>query len=123
VIVYDVTNNSSFLKVKEWVAEVKEKCDRPCAIVVVGNKVDLLDGKGGGRCVAQDVAWDYVASVGGVYVEASAKDGDAIEEIFQIVVSSLPGIYDEDDDDSEMGSMRGFKLNHSNRGGGGACCR
>jgi Ras-related protein Rab-5C len=121
VIVYDVTNLESYRKVKEWVGEVKDNCGE-ISIVVVGNKTDLLDGNGThARCVERDEVQEYCESIKAFYIETSAKDDMAIDEVFMKIVENLPGIHDEDDDDSEMGSMRGFKLGDK-QGGGGSCC-
>ena len=38
---YDITNASSFEKLKPWVDELKAKGDSTTAIIIVGNKQDL----------------------------------------------------------------------------------
>lgn len=41
IIVYDVTNKSSFEKVQEWVQSVIDNTERSIKMVLVGNKIDL----------------------------------------------------------------------------------
>ena len=41
IIVYDVTNKSSFEKVQEWVQSVYDNTERSIQMVLVGNKIDL----------------------------------------------------------------------------------
>ena len=43
VIAFDITNKESFLNVSRWVQEVRSKRDNDLLIMVVGNKVDLVD--------------------------------------------------------------------------------
>ena len=41
LLVYDITDNSSFDRVKNWVKELKKMLGTNVAIAIVGNKIDL----------------------------------------------------------------------------------
>lgn len=41
LVVFDLTDHTSFKKVSRWINEVKSKADKGCEIVLIGNKVDL----------------------------------------------------------------------------------
>lgn len=41
--VYDVTSASSFEEMKLWIEEVKNNSGKNVRIVIVGNKIDLID--------------------------------------------------------------------------------
>ena len=43
LIVYDITNNRSFLNVETWMTELKSKGPPGMVILLVGNKSDLAD--------------------------------------------------------------------------------
>ena len=45
-MVYDVTKKDTFFHVKKWLEELKDHAEPDIVIVLVGNKVDLVeDGK------------------------------------------------------------------------------
>lgn len=56
-------------------------------MVVVGNKLDLESM----RAVSNQTAEDYARSIGGVtkYIEASAKSGEGIDQIFMYIAQQL----------------------------------
>jgi GTPase SAR1 family protein len=39
--VYDITDNSSFVKVKNWVKELRSQLGKSVTLAIIGNKVDL----------------------------------------------------------------------------------
>ena len=43
LIVYDITNNRSFLNVESWMTEIRSKGPPGMVILLVGNKSDLAD--------------------------------------------------------------------------------
>ena len=43
IVVYDITNKSSFEVLKEWVKELENYGPRHLLIALVGNKIDLND--------------------------------------------------------------------------------
>jgi GTPase SAR1 family protein len=40
-LVYDITDNSSFVKVKNWVKELRSQLGKSVTLAIIGNKVDL----------------------------------------------------------------------------------
>jgi small GTP-binding protein len=43
LVVYDVTKKDTFLHVKKWLEELKDHAEPDIVIVLVGNKVDLVE--------------------------------------------------------------------------------
>jgi len=43
IVVYDITNKSSFTVLKDWVKELEDYGPKQLLIALVGNKVDLND--------------------------------------------------------------------------------
>lgn len=41
VLVYDITDEDSFQKVKSWVKELKKMLGNEICLIIVGNKIDL----------------------------------------------------------------------------------
>uniref|UniRef100_A0A7S1ZFV3 Ras-related protein Rab-21 n=1 Tax=Trieres chinensis TaxID=1514140 RepID=A0A7S1ZFV3_TRICV len=84
VLVYDVTDSSTFERVRDWIRELRAMVgdeDKIC-LVIVGNKIDLL-GAGGERAVALKEAREYARSVGAEHYCTSAKDGIGVDDVFE----------------------------------------
>jgi small GTP-binding protein len=82
VIVFSVTQEESFEEVSRWVDEMTKEIDELPILIVVGNKLDLIDE----RTVAFDRGEDVAKSIGAVaYCEVSAKTGIGIEELFILI--------------------------------------
>lgn len=78
ILVYDITDEDSFQKVKNWVKELKKILGSEIIIVIVGNKIDLEKD----RNVPAELAESYAQSVGAKHFETSAKLNDGVEEVF-----------------------------------------
>lgn len=78
ILVYDITDQDSFQKVKNWVKELKRMLGSEIVLTIAGNKTDLEEL----RNVPQEEALAYAESVGAHYFECSAKANENIEEIF-----------------------------------------
>jgi Ras-related protein Rab-21 len=78
LLVYDITDEQSFLRVKEWVKELRKMLGEDIVIAIAGNKVDMEKQ----RNVDKDAALQYTASVGGSHHLTSAKSGAGINEAF-----------------------------------------
>ncbi|CAA9997959.1 unnamed protein product [Nesidiocoris tenuis] len=78
ILVYDITDEDSFQKVKNWVKELKKMLGSEICLSIAGNKVDLEKE----RNVPVEVAEEYARSVGAVHFHTSAKLNVSIEELF-----------------------------------------
>jgi len=43
IVVFDISNRQSFDRVKNWIEELEQNCERMPCVILVGNKSDLLD--------------------------------------------------------------------------------
>eukprot|EP01088_Endostelium_zonatum_P008698 TRINITY_DN21857_c0_g1_i1.p1 TRINITY_DN21857_c0_g1~~TRINITY_DN21857_c0_g1_i1.p1 ORF type:complete len:219 (-),score=45.96 TRINITY_DN21857_c0_g1_i1:64-720(-) len=77
LLVYDITDNSSFDRVKSWVKELK-KTQSQVAIAIVGNKIDLERS----RAVNKDEVEEYARSIGAKCYLTSAKLNQGLDELF-----------------------------------------
>lgn len=83
VLVYDITDRATFESIPKWVKEIHEN-EPNASIVLVGNKIDLdyarKVSKGEGEKLAKEL------NLGG-FVETSARTGEGINKLFEIVVT------------------------------------
>ncbi|GBP94685.1 Ras-related protein Rab-21 [Eumeta japonica] len=78
ILVYDITDEDSFGKVKVWVKELKRMLGTGVSLVIVGNKIDLEHE----RTVPFEEAESYANKVGAKHHYTSAKHNQGIEELF-----------------------------------------
>lgn len=98
VIVYDITDRSTFQALEEWYRIVKEKAPDDVIIVIVGNKLDLTEQ----RAVTFDEGLLYSHSISAEgFFEVSAKTGEGISHLISVlsefnfskgVVEAVPSI-------------------------------
>lgn len=89
VIVYDITSLESFERAKKWVTELDKQAQPDIVIALVGNKTDLQTQ----RQVQKEDVSAYAASQNHpnlILMEASAKSGDNVIELFDAVAQKLP---------------------------------
>jgi len=85
LLVYDITDQDSFQKVKSWVRELKQMRGSEIALIIVGNKTDLEEQ----RAIAYDTALRYAQTVGAQYVETSAKENEGVTELFELLTQLM----------------------------------
>lgn len=67
LLVFDVTNHSSFEDVKSWILELQKNVQESIFLLVVGNKTDLDEQ----RAVSREEAFIYSQSIGAKFLETS----------------------------------------------------
>ena len=92
IIVYDLTNASTFDRAKTWIKELQKQASPNIVMALVGNKMDLVSSATapGKRGVSEDEARKYAEENGCIYFEASAKSGVNVFEIFKSIAEKLP---------------------------------
>lgn len=88
VIVYDITSLDSFERAKKWVTELDKQAQPDIVIALIGNKTDLQTQR---QVQKEDVV--YYAQQNHpniILMEASAKTGDNVVEIFDAIAQKLP---------------------------------
>jgi small GTP-binding protein len=89
VIVYDITSLDSFERAKKWVSELDKQAQPDIVIALVGNKIDLQTH----RQVQKEDVSSYIQQQNHpnvISIEASAKTGDNVVEIFDEIAQKLP---------------------------------
>lgn len=99
IVVYDLTSTvrppflppptnpranlqTSLLKARKWIAELQRQADPSIIILLVGNKLDLAETQ---RQVDQFEVKKLAQEEGLEWVECSAKSGQGVNEIFQMI--------------------------------------
>jgi Ras-related protein Rab-1A len=90
IIVFDVSDSSTFNNVGMWLNEVNHHADKNCSILLVGNKNDKPSSL---RVVSNEDANNFAISKGIPYVETSAKNASNVEQIFYQVSQKAKQVY------------------------------
>ena len=101
LIVYDVSQRNTFLKVEKFVNDLKENCDKRVYTILVGNKIDLEEN----RTVSTEEGKSLANKLKMGFYEVSAKDGTGINNLFQKIVNE---VYDKNN--REFKSMASIEI-------------
>ncbi len=78
LLVYDITDTESFVKVKAWIKELHKFMEEDAIIVTVGNKIDLNKL----RVITPQEENEFAGQIGAHLFNTSAKTGRHVEEPF-----------------------------------------
>jgi len=78
LLVYDVTRKRTFMNIDRWREEANKNSGRDVPMVVVANKVDLIES----RVVSEKEGKEYAEQYDYLYVESSALTGLNVEEAY-----------------------------------------
>lgn len=107
VIVYDVTQRSSFASVDQWIADVKEERGDSMdevIVVLVGNKADAGEEE---RQVSVEEGEEKARSLGvKIFMETSAKSGQNVKGLFMRIAGALPVVEPPQADSASKGASQ-----------------
>lgn len=86
VVVYDLTNAETFNRAKSWIKELQRQANPNIVIALIANKLDLASK----RAVSTEEAQQYADENGLLFMEASAKTGAQVNDIFVAIAKKLP---------------------------------
>ena len=116
VLVYDVTDDGSFEKIRDWMAQIQSNAQRDeLGLVLLGNKCDIEP-----RVVTEDQGSKMAEELKVSYFETSALNGQGINEAFEQLARDImkkKGVVDDNKDG-------GMELNNNNKkkNNKGDCC-
>lgn len=84
-IVYDVTRPETFNSIKNWYIEIKEFAATDIKLMLIGNKIDLINE----RKVSKEQGESLAKELGIPYFETSALNKDIVEEAFKLLAFEL----------------------------------
>ena len=84
VLIYDITNKTSFKNIKKWISQIKEELSNKISIVLVANKIDMPE-----RIVSEEDGKNLANSMNLQIFEASARDNINVSEAFQELAEGI----------------------------------
>jgi small GTP-binding protein len=88
IIVFDLTNRSSFDRVDTWYADFSDLAEPGAVIVLVGNKLDLWTGAEEQVNTEEGEKWAHNHQLR--YFSTSAEDGTGIPELVKYILTTVP---------------------------------
>eukprot|EP01084_Bolivina_argentea_P292944 503767_1 len=117
LLVYDITRRETFAHVSQWLTDVGTHGSANMVVILVGNKSDLENL----RQVSTEEAQRFAQEHGLLFMEASAKTGNGVEEAFHtpaalIHQKVIEGIVDPGDQKSgvQLGISHSIRLHENN---------
>ena len=81
IVMFDITNEESYISAKSWVKTIKDENGKNSPILLIGSKSDLVDTR---LIVFEDIT-KYVNEENIKYIETSSKIGDNINKSITII--------------------------------------
>ena len=100
LLLYDITKQSSFDNIREWVRDIKEEVSEKAIIFLIGNKIDIEDQRKISKEKGEELAEEFKIP----FFEASAKSGKNVDEVFKALYNKICEIY------GDLEKERGSKL-------------
>uniref|UniRef100_A0A8C1HHV7 small monomeric GTPase n=2 Tax=Cyprinus carpio TaxID=7962 RepID=A0A8C1HHV7_CYPCA len=116
IVVYDITNEESFARAKNWVKELQRQASPNIVIALAGNKADLANKR----------ALDFQQTLpvddnSLLFMETSAKTSMNVNEIFMAIAKKLPK-NEPQPAGASTGRNRGVDLTETAQPTKGPCC-
>lgn len=87
ILVFDLTNNNSFIHIKNWIKKIGSNCDHEIKKLLVGNKVDMKDKI---KVQKKDI-YELCKENRLKYNDVSAKENINVEKAFETIINSIIG--------------------------------
>lgn len=85
LLVYDITNKSSFDELGSWMDELNQYCDQKLPKILIGNKFDLAQD----RQVSYEEAYTFAQSLDIDFFETSAKTAFNVKKVFEKIAMQI----------------------------------
>ncbi|CDW84508.1 gtpase ypt3 [Stylonychia lemnae] len=85
LLVYDITDRKSFQNTSLWLKELRQHADNNLVVLLVGNKVDLVEK----REVTKEEAAQFAEDQHLAFVETSALDGNNVDLAYERVIKEI----------------------------------
>ena len=121
ILMYDITNISTFKHIKNWITDIKSKTDKPLdklALLIIGNKSDLEENRQVNEENKNDLIKEHKIKI----IETSAKENKNINESMIELIDKMielgVGKFKNEGDDED-----GQKLERNNTQKKKDCCQ
>ncbi|KAK9171707.1 Rablib [Cryptosporidium parvum] len=89
LLVYDITRKSSFLNASKWLEDIKQNSEPDIVVMLVGNKLDLVEKDPSKREVPFDIAANFAQENNLFFSEASAVTRCNVKHIFEHLLQEV----------------------------------
>ncbi|GAW82165.1 ras-related protein Rab-11B [Plasmodium gonderi] len=89
ILVYDVTKRKTFLSISKWLEEIRQNADKDIVIMLVGNKVDLVDQDESRRKVTYEQGASFARDNDLFFAEASAVSKLNVKHVFENLLQEI----------------------------------
>jgi small GTP-binding protein len=83
LLVYDVTKRATFMNTQRWLKELREFAEPDCIVMLIGNKIDLVERNNKRREVPYEESKCYAEENGLMFSETSALSNLKVTESFE----------------------------------------
>ncbi len=89
LLVYDVTKKLTFTDTQRWLNELKQYVEPDCVVMLIGNKVDLVDRNDKKREVSYEDAKGFAKENNLLFYETSAMSNFGVNECFEDLLQEI----------------------------------
>ncbi|CAK92936.1 unnamed protein product (macronuclear) [Paramecium tetraurelia] len=89
LLFYDLSDKNSFDNVLSWRQEIIQYTEDSIVIMLVGNKLDLIQENPSNRCVSVNEVQQVCSKYNMIYYETSAKEGTNVKESFEQLIRKI----------------------------------
>ena len=122
LIVYDISNKTTFDNVENWFNDLKNACKEEAFIILIGNKNDLENQ----RQVSNNMLINLGKNLGIAVMETSAKDDYNINESFYLLIKEiyrkLVKNNGSSNEKNDIGEGMVLKVENTKKKEKGGCC-
>ena len=122
LIVYDISNKTTFDNVENWFNDLKNACKEEAFIILIGNKNDLENQ----RQVSNNMLINLGKNLGIAVMETSAKDDYNINESFYLLIKEIYRKFVKNNGSSneknDIGEGMVLKVENTKKKEKGGCC-
>ena len=114
VLLFSVVDKKSFGNAQKWLSQIKEEVNEKVPIILVGNKIDLVDEREIPDYEGKELADEFNIN----YFECSAKTGENINLAFEDLIKKMVKTVDKPKDNNSKIIIQNKKNKKSN-----SCCK
>jgi GTPase SAR1 family protein len=85
ILIFDLTNRSSFEKLPSWLDDLDTYGPKEASVILIGNKSDLVDE----RKTTFNEAYNFASRFNLQYIEVSAKTGNNVGLLFENLTRTM----------------------------------
>lgn len=118
VLVYDVTDESSYTKIRDWMEQIISNTTHDeIGLVLLGNKCDMDP-----RTVTEQMGQDMAKELNVIYYETSALNGHGIKEAFEGLTKDIMKKKNLNNDNTDAGGVELSKKKNKKKKEKSDCC-